>query len=352
MIPIKLLITCVGGDLSCQTIAIIKQASKRKVRVIGVDNNKCPQAISFCDAFYPVPLGSSPDYIAEIKKICVKEGVDLIIPTSDEEALSLTNSRDVFESINTSIAAMDYELLSIFSNKIRTYEVLKSKNLPVADFKIACNESELQTAISFFDNQKIDFVIKPAISRGGRDVIVVENNNSSLRAVSGGREIHMGVAVFKSEILPNFKRNFPLIVMEKLYGPVHDIDMLAWKGRPIYAVPRKRVDSINPNAGHTLVNDPALIKIGEDIIKVFVLSWLYDCDIMFDRNGMPKIIEINPRQSGSIAVLATAGVPVFEDLISLFLKDEVEPVKVPYGKKVIPYKALAVVESEKENYNS
>ena len=58
---------------------------------------------------------------------------------------------------------------------------------------------------------------------------------------------------------------------------------------------------------HSL-NNKKFIDLGCEIIKKFNLSWLYDCDFMFNTHGEPTIIEINPRQSGSIAVVLASEV--------------------------------------------
>ena len=63
------------------------------------------------------------------------------------------------------------------------------------------------------------------------------------------------------------------------------------------------------------------------IIKEFNLSWLYDCDLMIDKKGNYKIIEINPRMSGSVAVSIEAGQPIFDNLISLARKNLLKKVK-------------------------
>ena len=106
--------------------------------------------------------------------------------------------------------------------------------------------------------------------------------------------------------------------MQELYYPVVDIDLFAWKGKPLSIVPRKRNHPLLPNMGHKILNDKALINLGKNS-KEFNLSWLYDCDVMFDRNKRPIVIEINPRQSGSVAVSLAAGYKIYENLIRIFL---------------------------------
>jgi predicted ATP-grasp superfamily ATP-dependent carboligase len=132
--------------------------------------------------------------------------------------------------------------------------------------------------------------------------------------------------------------------MEELDGPVHDLDMLAWEGRPLAVVPRKRLDSDNPNSGHLILDSTEFIDMGKDIIKRLQLSWLYDCDFMFDKKGKPKIIEINPRQSGSVSISIAAGLPLFEYVISLAKKVPVVPASVIATQVIVPLKTLVRVD--------
>ena len=116
--------------------------------------------------------------------------------------------------------------------------------------------------------------------------------------------------------------------------------MLAWKGKPLRIVPRKRFNSAVPNDGHIIVNDNKLIKLGNKIISSFNLSWLYDCDIMYDQNNIPQILEINPRPSGSMVVSIIAGIPLIRYLLFLSKGIKIEDKKLPFNKRIIPYKNL------------
>ena len=80
--------------------------------------------------------------------------------------------------------------------------------------------------------------------------------------------------------------------------------------------------------------------MGKKIIKNFELSWLYDCDVMFDNKKNPIVIEINPRQSGSVAISIAAGSKIYEKLIKLYLNKTVYPEKKINNNFIIPYKSL------------
>ena len=115
---------------------------------------------------------------------------------------------------------------------------------------------------------------------------------------------------------------FPVVVMQRLCEPVHDIDMVSLNGKVIQTLPRRRVHSAAPNEGHVVTPDQKLIELAEIVIRNFKLSWLQDIDAMYDDNGTPYILEINPRPSGSFAVSIAAGVPLIDEIVSIAKKQK------------------------------
>ncbi len=334
----RILLTCVGGSFTPGTIAGIRSLSFIRPSIIGVDCSPNPIGRYFCDRFYQVPAGDHPDYFATIKKIAIEENIHLIIPTSDEEALELSRKRKSLGE-KTILACTDYATLEIISNKIKTYEKLKKNNLPVPDYfpVNSCEDfgPKIQQAFEKWDN----IVIKPAISRGGRDVIFISdclivpkhNRMTTLQKLN----LNM------NQLKKNFHQKYPLIIMEKIEGFVYDLDLLGWKGKPITVIPRKRIIASQPNSGHLIFNDKKLIQLGHQLIEIFNLSWPYDCDFMMDKNSNPIILEINPRQSGSVAVTHFADLPFIENIFRLALNLPIKNFgKITQNKKIVPYTAF------------
>ncbi len=335
-----ILITCVGGELSPHVIRTLKASSRHELRVVGVDLSENAQGRHFVDRFATVPRGEDPGYVEAIAQVVANERVDLILPTSDEEALALAEDAD---QLGCMLACVDIETLRTFNDKGRTYERLAELGLPVPDWQPATSVEELETALDQLLNTHGEAVVKPSLDRGGRGVYVVRQDVSGEQLIAGGREVHLDAQSFRENHLTEAIDALPLIVMQRLVEPVHDIDMLAWEGRPIWVVPRRRVDSVLPNEGHTVVDNEELISLGQRLIEAFSLSWLYDCDVMYDAAGNPGVLEINPRPSGSIAASIAAGVPLLDDLISLAKGEAVDPGEIPTGQVVVPFKSLAPV---------
>ena len=336
----KILITSIGGGLSIELVKQIKKKTKFKnIKIIGVDMSKETPSRYFVDKFYEVPSPNKRDYSSKIIQIIKKNKINLIIPGSDEEAENLCKNRSLFENKNCVLGSVNLKTLSNFTNKEKTYLSLKKNKLPCAEFYIAKNQVELIKYIKKFN--KREFVIKPSISRGGRDVSVFRNDISKIYFYNDKKEIHFPNREKKIfEIKKNYKGKYPLILSERLFSPIYDIDMLGFKGKMINVVVRKRLNPQVPNDGHEIIRHKKIQEIGKKIIKNYNLSWLYDCDCMTDKNGNIKIIEINPRMSGSLATSITAGYPLIDNLLRIINNYKLDYKKPKKNFLIIPYKTL------------
>jgi carbamoylphosphate synthase large subunit len=339
----SILITCVGGDLAPQLIQELKLSSRHDVKVIGVDANKNAIGRYFCDEFSVVPHGSDSSYALKIQKLIQLHNIDLIIPTSDEEALSLASSRKLIEINGCKLACVESATLNTLIDKAKTYKFMKKKGIHVAETRIIDKFDSLKEIVESMYKDHGAVVIKPACARGGRGVHIVSSLIKGVKYFDDRREVHSDLSTFIDALMPNLIEDLPLVVMERLVEPVIDIDLLAWKGSAKRVVVRRRINSAVPNDGHVLIEDETLINLGKKLIEIFKLSWLYDCDVMFDLKGKPCVLELNPRQSGSLAISIAAGVPMLDDLISLAKGENIKDIELPINRKVIPYKSLVLI---------
>ena len=343
MKPFTLLLTCVGGELSSQVILSLKQSTRYRVRIVGIDSSPHATARHFVDAFHVVPAGTAPNYVDAVRDVVRRETVNLLLPTSDEEALALADDRDAIESLGCQLACTDAKVIRMLSSKSETYAWLDSRGIATPEWHVVHTLKDLTARADAMLAKLGEAVVKPSQTRGGRGAVVIRTDIDGIHPVAGTREIHADPRSFREQLLPVYGEHLPAVVMQRLLEPVHDLDMLAWRGRPLRVIPRRRLDSARPNEGHEIVHRPELIELGRTLIAGLGLSWLYDCDVMYDSAGTPFVVEINPRPSGSVAVTAAAGVPIFEDLIALALGQEVDEIEPPFGRIVVPYRALRAV---------
>jgi biotin carboxylase len=235
------------------------------------------------------------------------------------------------------LACAPIETLKLMTDKAATYRRFAEAGLDMPDWFLAESERAFVDAVDRFAARG-DFVVKPVTARGNRGTVVVRKDADGAARYAGSREWHADPASFRRELMAEVARNLPVVVMERLFPPAYDIDILAWQGRLLRVMPRRRLNPAGvPFTGGVLTPREDLIELARRVTAAFDLSWLYDYDLMTDRAGRPVVIEINPRPSGSIAASIMAGVPFYEDLLSL-AKGEGLPEIAPSGEiAVVPY---------------
>lgn len=338
---INILMTCSGGDLAPEYIMAMKASTRYDISVMAVDGN--PNAIgkNFADKFSVVPLGHAENYIQTVLDLVKTHHIDLIIAGSDGEALSLSLNRDIFAKEKCTIACPPVEVLSQLSNKLLTYQILKESGISCADFMEASTLDQLQKATQEMHARHEEIVIKPAISRGGRNVFVIRRDIQGEQSYFGGRETHCSWDVFQTKYQKQIADLFPLVVMQRLFEPTYDIDVLGWEGRPINVIPRLRHNPAGiPFEGNTICMTPQLVSLGKAVCQAFKLSWLLDIDVMCTADGLPVVLEVNPRMSGSCPASVIAGVPLFDNIVALSRGEEPLRTEPQDGTVIFGYKAL------------
>ena len=337
---INILLTCAGSELSPLIYKKIKESNRyRNTKVIGIDQKNQLANKYFFDDFYKVSKNKIK-YLKQIKSIIKKKKINLILPGSDEEALILSSNKKLLEKKNLKIACTNYKNIKIFSDKVSTLKFLEKNKINVGTWDAAKNKLDLiRTIIRFFKKFET-VVIKPATSRGGRNVFIISKKKIKISYNPNGREIKLSFNDFKKKYLKQIANSFPMIVMEELFEPTYDFDMLCKNGKLLNGVSRRRLIPSMPNEGHLIEKKKKIFSIGAKVAKIFNLTWLYDCDFMFDKKKNPILIEINPRMSGSAVVSSYAGFNLFENLISLYKNKKIKRFNIKGKKIIVPFKQL------------
>tara|TARA_Y100000992_G_C21222937_1_gene471407 strand:- start:109 stop:1134 length:1026 start_codon:yes stop_codon:yes gene_type:complete len=309
-----LLTSCSAGLKKFEAEYFVKKSKfKDKIKVYGCDNN--PTKNNMYEKIFKVPMGDSKDYINRLYEIVDQYGIRFIIPSSDEEALTLSKNRKNLLELKCIPLCSNYDVLELINNKAKTYDICKFNKIPIADFRVVKNMDELISAINHFRDNYNDFVLKPNDDRGSRGIYAISKNRIKTEKI--GRELHISFDEFYKNIGLYFKNFKDYIVMEMLQTPCHDVDVLCDNGVLVEMIIRKRINSIFPNEGHEIISNVDLYNEVKKICKIFNLNYLHDLDFMPDENGKLKLIEINPRISGSTIISCVLGYKVFDNLIAL-----------------------------------
>lgn len=152
-----ILVTGIGGNVGQGILRNIFRCGY-KLRLIGTNTEPVSAGNHLCDAVHAVPYAVEPGYIPAMKRICKKEAVDFIIPSTDAETYYLALAGDELPQLSTSSA----DVALTFYNKLKTWEAFRASSLPFA-------ETVLPSA---YKRNFSSYVVKPVTGRGSRDIYV------------------------------------------------------------------------------------------------------------------------------------------------------------------------------------
>lgn len=228
--------------------------------------------------FYQVPFARDKGFLEAVNKIISSEGIELIIPTVDEELLVFSKNQ---KKVNTRVMVSPPETIDVCNDKYLFYERFKELGMS-PKYVVTDNRKDLEV----FGKERI--FMKPRVGRGSRGTRTFEN----------------------AKDVPDRLINNRNIFCEYLPGYEYTSDVLCdFEGKPLVIMPRKRLEI------HRGICVKGSMEKNEKIIKNIekiceVLKFIGPINIQFkiDADGNPKLVESNPRFSGGLPISIRAGV--------------------------------------------
>jgi carbamoyl-phosphate synthase large subunit len=303
VMDICILITSVGGLVSPGIIDNLRSMPEI-CRIIGTD--VLSEAIGFymVDKGYIVPHGDAPDYIDVLSMIVEREAVNIIVPCSDEEVLTLSRHKDAFNERGVAILCSSYDVTSVAIDKGSMLTFLQERGLALPRFHLPTTITELFEAAKEFGYPSRPIVVKPSRGRGGRGVKILREDINVLET----RDSQEMKLEWFAEALGQHVEG--LVLMEYLSGQDYSVDVLADRGCLLYVVPRKRIKAI---LGPSQIGETVWNQAVVDMVEAVVSAFGFDSNVNIQlrctaHDERPMVYEINPRVSGTIVAGNAAGV--------------------------------------------
>lgn len=272
------LITAVGGSAGLSALRFLTEHAH--VRVHGTDINDASEGQHFAHEFRVMaPFRDREAYARDLRALIDEWDIDIVIPTLDEEMEEIQN---VLAGEDVHILASPKETLQLVMDKKRFYEWART-HMPEYTARFTTLDQEPSwDAPTYF--------IKPARGRGSNGCMLVAKADLS-------------------RVRSEFTHPEAQVVMEVLTGREWTVDAYVTKSGVVrYVVPRERlvVESGVSKKGRTE-------KHGEiiDATKALIerLSFYGPICVQFkeDKDGRPKLLEVNARMSGGSPITKLAG---------------------------------------------
>ena len=337
---IKVFITGSGAPGAPGIIKSLRKVKERQITIIGGDANlENSVGAGLLDKIYRIPFAESPDFIQKVLEICSTEKIDVIIPLVTRELLVFAKNRELFRQKGIYVSVSDPEQLEIANNKFLLMKFCRENGIPVPDFHLVRSLEEFRNAAKKlgYPDRKICF--KPPVSNGLRGFRIIEDGQDRMFSLMNEKPNNIYISFNEFESICKGGESFPeLIVMEYLPGDEYSVDVLVDNGEFICAVPRSR-DHIKMGISFvgTVVEDREIIGYSKRVVEGLKLNGNVGLQFKRDLNGVPKIIESNPRVQGTIVLCTAAGANMVYEAVRIGIGEKPGIPSINWGLKMIRY---------------
>ena len=351
---IRVFITGAGAPGAPGIIKSLRKITERKIEVFGGDANLGNSVgAGLLDKIFKIPFAESPDFTEKVLSICVNEKVDVIIPLVTRELSVFALNKDLFKRNGVSVSVSDPQPLNIANNKYLLMKYCRDNKIPVPGFHLARTMDEFKEAAKKlgYPNEKICF--KPPVSNGLRGFRIIEDGQDRLFSLINEKPNNIYISFDEFVSICSSSSTFPgLIVMEYLPGDEYSVDVLVDNGNFLSAIPRSR-DHIKMGISFvgTTVKDDEIIDYSRKIVEGLKLHGNIGLQFKRDKNGIPKIIESNPRVQGTIVLCSASGENMVYEAVKIGIGEKPEIPEINWGVKMIRFWDELFLDSDGKKIN-
>lgn len=314
----RILITGVGGPTPRSIARTLKQDTKGRYTLIGVDSN--PYAIGLYqpdiyDHTYVVPRADDEGYWDEIVRIIADHDVQYAIVQPEQEVIEWARSQ-AKRTLPCKVLLPDLELAEILTDKTRTSDILAPHGL--VPESISFNQDDL----SIDDIEAVlpyPFWIRSSAGSSGLGSLKVQSREELQNWIRINDMIDNFIA---SSFLPG--RN---IACKLLY---HEGELIrsACAERVNYIMAKVAPSRITGNTSFgRLLNEEHIVDISRRAMDQIFRSTgatkhgQFTVDLKEDASGTPFVTEVNVRHVAFTGCMAAAGAPFVLDTLKLLSAD-------------------------------
>ncbi len=330
---LTVLLSASGSPSIPGIIDCFKKNGERKIRVVGVDMSEEPTAKYLVDAFYKVPAVADNNYINFILDICKKEKVDIYFPNISLEVSKVIKMKSEFDKLGIKIAISNLHSIEIANNKLSTYKFLKEHNIEVPNFYSVKSLEDFITGCKIMGYPNKALCLKIVDGSGSRGVRIIDSKKSRYDIFVNEKPNTFYTSYDDMvSVLKEAKDFHEMMLVEYMPGPEYTIDILAENGKALYIVGRENTVSLMSIAQESVLKyDADAYEICKNIVKLLNMDGNIGFDFMRDREGKAQLMDINPRITATVSVIAAGGVNLPYLRVKQLLGEKLPKLDPKYG---------------------
>lgn len=303
----------------------------RRFVVFGSHPNRDALYLQNCDYAFTEPEISGDEYIAFCLDFCQKHKIDIFIPRHENVLISKRLSD--FHALGVKVLVCpDAELMETMDNKAAAYQSILQKEqegnciIPIPEHYIVNNLQDFKNAYERLREKGHIPCFKPVVGEGAYGFRVIKDEIETIEQL-----LNKGVSQripykYACEILSQQETFQDLMVLEFLEGTEYSIDCIASEETLFAAIPRmKGIGRVRE-----IVNHHELIQMAHRFHQAYKLPYIFNIQVKYN-NGIPKLLEINPRMSGGMHISCLSGINFPYLAIKLLLSEKIDRLYPRFG---------------------
>lgn len=298
------------------------------VKVYGSHESLDAVFLGACDRALIEPTVPTAEYLDYALDFCAGHRIRAFVPK--RHMVAAAAHRSEFEDRGTRVlVAGGPAALCAVSDKGRMYAAVE-RLCPGASplHRVARTVEEFRAAYDDLAAAGVTVCLKPAEGEGGGGFRIVEPRRSLMSALADYPDARVGLDTVLTA-LGSVEQFAPLVVSELIGGPEYSVDCLASGGELVVGVARCKID----RRTQRIEDRPELVEISRAIAAQYGLDAIFNVQFLYSSDG-PKVIDVNPRMSAGVDVVAASGVNLPWLGLRLLLDGEVSVPTPAYGVTV------------------
>jgi carbamoyl-phosphate synthase large subunit len=330
----NVLITSFDTAHSFEFYKDLKNNNSFKLYLADCSNN--PKFNTFTSESIRLLPGSHENYCEDLLDKALKNDILMIIPNSDEEAISLMKKKHLFTNNGIDVAVQDKNYLNIFQSKSSLYDELSKKDFPVPFYKVFKTANEFNEILNNSNYPEVPYLIKLNQGRGGRGIFLLSEfkitNKDNLQLLS------------KNDFECMIDDFTEYMIMDYINGEIYDVDILVYHDGEPFISPRKRFSNVTKNfSGNQFIKNEELVKYCEKILSIIPTKYLIDYDVIVSDQGELTLLEINPRPSGSLISYLPFGTNLYTQIFDSYINQVKTPINTSFiGESTVLFHQMLI----------
>ncbi|MDA8087538.1 MAG: ATP-grasp domain-containing protein [Nitrospiraceae bacterium] len=305
---ITAMVTGGGAPGTAGTIfALRNNPDNAGLRIVTTDIRDHVVGKYLSDAFYTVPQPEDDDYVGRLSDIVRRENIKVIIPQTTREVETISEYEGHFRGLGARVIASEYKSVKEANDKSALLARAEKTGIPFPLYVLTRSEDEFVTAVKGLGYPAKKVVIKPPVSNGMRGLRILSGEPWNVRRFLGekpdGTEIDLDniLKILRNGIWP------PLLVSKYMEGAEYTVDVFR-NGSGVVAIPRlrKSIRSGITFESHADYRED-MMEYSRKLADACDLKYCFGFQFKLSREGIPKLLECNPRVQGTMVFSAFAG---------------------------------------------